>query len=395
MLDRARPLPAAPVALREALGLTLAADVLPLDDQPPFDNSAMDGYAVRAADVAGAAREQPIALTVVETIPAGSWPARIIGAGQAAKIMTGAPLPEGADAVVRVEDTDTAAPQVRLFHEPALGENIRRRGEDLRRGQPALRAGQRLTPARVGLCAAAGCAAVFVHRRPRIGVVVTGEELVEPGEPLPPGKIRNSNSYALHAQILETGGEPVHYGIAPDERRATAALLRRALGECDIVLTSGGVSAGDFDVVKDALADAGGAIFFTRVAQRPGAPLVGGAAGETLFYGLPGNPVSVMVCFEMYVRPAIRRLLGRQNLWRPRLTGCFEEPFRKPAGLTFWARVIVRRDGDRVALTPSAPQGSGVLRSMALGDGLAELPPEMTVAGPGDPLTVHLFDNDD
>ena len=395
MLERARPLPATPTPLRKALGMTLAADIVPRDDQPPFDNSAMDGYAVRAADVASASPESPARLDVIETIPAGSWPQRIVAAGQAAKIMTGAPVPQGADAVVRVEDTTGDGGAVQIRHAPKAGENIRRRGEDLRRGEPALAAGQTLTPGRIGLCAAAGWADVPAHRRPIVGVVVTGEELVEPGEPLAPGKIRNANSYALHAQILEAGGEPRHYGIAPDERGATAALLRRALAECDIVLTSGGVSVGDFDVVEDALRDAGGEIFFTKVAQRPGAPLVGGVGGEALFFGLPGNPVSVMVCFENYVRPVIRRMLGRRNLDRPRVVGRFTEPFRKPAGLTFWARVVMQRGPDGVALTPSAPQGSGVLRSMAYGVGLAELPPHVTIAWPNDDVVVRVFADDD
>jgi len=395
MLERASSLPPIRVKLKSALGLVLAEEVLPLDDQPPFDNSAMDGYALRATDTRGATAERPRRLEVIEVIPAGKMPIKTIAAGQAAKIMTGAPLPRGADAVMRVENTFPDGTGVLIKVEAKPGQEIRKAGEDLQQGRVVLHAGQALHPGRIGLIAAAGLAEVAVHARPRIGILITGEELVEPGEPLPPGKIRNSNGYALYAQILEAGGEPVSYGIVGDDREATKKILQKALAECQVVLSTGGVSMGDFDVVEAALAEAGAQILFTKVTQRPGAPLVGAAAGSTLFFGLPGNPVSSMVCFEVFVRPVIRKMLGRRNLERPTITGYFAEAFKKPAGLTYWARVIVEQVAGKNMLRPSAPQGSGVLRSMALGHGLAEIPADRTAAGPDDPVQVRIFAEDE
>jgi len=391
LLDRARPGKPESIPLKSALGYVLADDVPALHDVPPFDNSAMDGYAVRAAETAGASPENPAVLEAIGFLPAGEHAGSPIGAGQAIKIMTGAPVPEGADAVVMVEETRTEDQDVEILSEMAEGENIRRAGEDVREGDRVAAAGDCITPARIGLIAAVGHADVKVYSKPRVGILITGDELVEPGEDLPPGKIRNSNSYSLFAQVLEAGGEPIEFGIVPDDPSRLRDAFSEAFGWCDLVLSSGGVSMGDLDFVESSAGEAGAEILFTAVAQKPGKPMVGGAVGDVLFFGLPGNPVSVMVCFEIYVRPIIRKMLGFQDLYRPTITGTFANGYRKKPGRMEWVRVTIDRSGGRCILNPSAAQGSGILSSMARGQGLAEVPREVTALGPDDPVTVHLF----
>jgi molybdopterin molybdotransferase len=391
MLEFAKPLGARKVKLRECLGLVLAQEVIPSINHPPFDNSGMDGYALIAADLAGATKETPKTLRVLETIPAGSLPSVEVFSGCASKIMTGAPMPVGADAVVRVEDTRPKKGRVLIFKEAKSGQDIRKMGEGLLRGVAVLASGRQLTPAHIGLAAASGLPELLVYPRPKVGIIVTGSEIVEPGTVLAPGKIYNSNGYMLFNQVLEAGGIPVDYGVAPDDLPSLKKMVRSALDECDIVLTTGGVSMGDYDFVQQAVADLGATIHFTQVSQHPGKAFVGGVADEALFFGLSGSPASVMVCFEIYVRPAIRKILGRKQ-WLPKTcVGSFTEPVKKKPGMTYWSRVIVERRDGSCRLHPSAPRHSGALRSMALGDGLAELPAELDVVPPGMELTVHLF----
>ena len=392
MLDKTRTLPPEKIALRGSLGHVLAEPVVPQDDSPPFDNSAKDGFAVRADDVAGATKENPKRLRVVETIPAGTYPTMSVEVGTTSKIMTGAPLPEGADAVVMVEDTKMTEGQVLIFREVESGQEVRRAGEDLKRGVGVLEPGTVLNAARIGLAAASGYSELLVYPRPKVGILVTGGELVEPGEPLPPGKIRNSNAYALFGQVTEAGGVPLEFGVAHDDRKALEEMISNALEKCDILITSGGVSMGDYDYVTEAAQAAGVELHFTKIAQRPGKPMVGGSAGSKLFFGLPGNPVSVMVCFEVYVRPAIRKMLGRENLFRPTIFGHFRKPFSKVGNLHFWTRVIVEKDEGKILLRPSANQRSDILRSMALGNGLAEIPVGVETVPVGQPVLVHLLE---
>ena len=392
MLHFARPLSPVKAPLKKALGLVLAEPIVPVDDSPPFDNSAKDGYAVRAADLAQADKSAPCRLKVIETIPAGSAPVKRVTAGTASRIMTGAPMPDGADAVVMVEDTASQDDVVMIYKTAAAGQEIRRKGEDLKRGVSTLERGCLINPARIGLAAAAGRLELTVFPRPKVGILVTGEELVEPGQLLAHGKIRNSNRYALYGQVLEAGAIPVEYGIVRDDRSELEAAIARAINECDIVITSGGVSMGNFDYVIESAQAAGVTIHFTKVAQRPGKPMVGGSSDRALFFGLPGNPVSVMVCFEVFVRPAIRKMLGRKNLFRPTITGIFEEPYTKVRWLHFWTRVLVRKQDDRVLVRPAANQRSDILRSMAFGNGLAEIPADWQSVRVGDPVVVHLLD---
>jgi len=391
MLEFAKPLGARKVKLRECLGLVLAQEVIPTINHPPFDNSGMDGYALIAADLVGATIETPKTLRVLETIPAGSLPSVEVFSGCASKIMTGAPMPVSADAVVRVEDTRADNDRVLIFQEAKPGQDIRKMGEGLSRGVAVLASGRQLTPARIGLAAASGLPELLVYPRPKVGIIVTGEEIVEPGTALAPGKIFNSNGYMLFNQVLEAGGIPVDYGVAPDDLSSLENMIHSAMNECDIVLTTGGVSMGDYDFVEQAVADLGVTIHFTQVSQHPGKAFVGGVADEALFFGLSGSPASVMVCFEVYVRPVIRKILGREQWFPKTCVGSFTEPMRKKPGMTYWSRVIVERSDVSCRLHPSAPRHSGALRSMALGDGLAELPAELDLVPPGMELTVHLF----
>lgn len=353
------------VGLIEALGRVLAEDVVSDIDVAPFDNSAMDGYAVRAEDVAAASEETPVRLAVVKHVPAGAFPTRAVGPGQAARIMTGAPMPEGADAVVMVERTrEEDGGAVAVIMAPVKpGENVRRKGEDVRAGEVVLRAGEVVGPAAVGLLASVGCAEPLVYRRPRVAIVATGDELVDVTEKPGPGKIRNSNSYSLSAQVLAAGGEPHVLGVARDDVASTEALLSRA-PEFDLMVTTGGVSMGDYDVVKGVL-ERLGEMDFWKVAMRPGAPQTHGRIGSTPFFGLPGNPTSTMVGFELFVRPVLRKMAGHAALERPRHPVTLAHDVKKKPDRRYFLRARVERDGaGGYVARLSGAQSSAMLTSM-------------------------------
>ncbi len=375
VLERIEPLPAERVDLLASLGRVLAEDVVSDIDVAPFDNSAMDGYAVRAADVADASEERPVRLAVVEHIPAGGFPSVSIGPGEAARIMTGAPIPDGADAIVMVERTrEEDDGRTALILAPTqAGDHIRRRGEDVRAGEVVLERGEVIGPAAIGLMAAVGCARPLVHRCPRVAIVATGDELVEVEEFPGPGKIRNSNSYSLAAQVLSAGGVPHVLGVARDDVASTTALLSRA-SEFDLMVTTGGVSMGDYDVVRDVL-ERLGEMDFWKVAMRPGAPQTHGTIDGTPFFGLPGNPTSTMVGFELFVRPVIRRMLGYRALDRPRHAVTLAHDVRKKPDRRYFLRARVERgpEGGYVARL-SGPQSSAVLTSMHRANALLVLP---------------------
>lgn len=357
--------------LGEILGLVLAENIVAHQHLPPFANSAMDGYAVAAGDTDGASADTPRVLRVLEDLPAGQWPRVPLAPGCAARIMTGAPLPEGSDAVVPVEWTERGDDRtVTIKQSVTRGDYVRPAGEDVQRGETVLREGTLLRPAEIGMLAALGAADALVIPPPAVAIVTTGSELAEPGQPVAPGQIRNSNRYSLAAQVMSCGGRVADVLHVPDEPRAVEEALR-GCAQADVILTSGGVSVGDFDLVKEALARVG-RIQFWRVAVRPGKPLVfGDIEGKPLF-GLPGNPVSSMVAFEVFVRPALDRMRGAapRSHFRGRLAG----PVRhEPDRRTYLRARVIVEDGEFL-IHPAAAQGSGQISSLVEANALAVIP---------------------
>jgi len=362
-------LPAVSVPLLDALGLVLAEDVSADRDVPPFRNSAMDGYAVRADDVARA----PAQLRVVGEVAAGGFPDRAIGRGEAMRIMTGAPMPDGADTVVRVEDTDNRSDVVTITAATPKGLSVRQAGEDLRKGETILTSGTVVRAAEIGLLASVGKAMVRVFKRARVAVLSTGDEIVDVDAPIARGQIRDANRYSLASAIRAAGAEPWVRGIVRDTPDALRAALREAMS-ADAIVTSGGVSVGDHDHLKPVLSELG-SIDFWAIAIRPGRPLAFGELrdGERRvpIFGLPGNTVSSLLTFELFVRPALLRMQGRHNVTRPRARARLLEPVDKIKSLRFFARGIY--DADAGTVTTTGPQGSGILRSMSLANCLIDL----------------------
>ncbi len=368
------------VPILEALGRVLATDVRSDMDVAPFDNSAMDGYAVRACDLVGASEESPVTLAVISHIAAGDYSEEEVGPRQAARIMTGAPVPPGADAVVMVEFTEAGEAEgstrgtVHVMREIKSGENIRRRGEEVVAGDVVLEAGEVVGPAAVGLLASTGHAVAEVYRRPRVAVLSTGDELVEGTEKPGPGKIRNSNSYSISAQVIEAGGVPVRYPVVRDDPKATREAFQRAAAETDFIAASGGVSVGDFDYVKPVLEELGEMEFCT-VAMRPGNPQTLGSIGDVPFFGLPGNPTSTFVGFEIFLRPALRFMQGHVKLDRPRQQAVLAHDVKKKRDRRYFLRALLERCGDgyyTVGLAGS--QSSALLTAAHHGNCLLVLP---------------------
>lgn len=390
ILERVPRLDIEAVDLPDALGRLAADDVRSNLAHPAWDNSAMDGYAVRSADIRGARRERPVRLRVVEEVPAGAFPTRALGPGEAIQVMTGAPIPEGCDGVTRVEHTRPGDEPGTLLvlDDGDAGRNIRRRGEDIRPGQTVVAAGTRLRPAEVGVLASVGAARLRVYRRPRVAILSTGDELADLDdldEVRAGRKIVNSNSYSLAAQCLEAGAVPVILGIARDTRESTRAHLERGL-DADVVVTTAGVAVGEHDYVKEVLEDLGFEPEFWRVRIRPGSPLTFGLLRGRPIFALPGNPVSAMVTFEVFVRPALDRMQGMASPRRPRIAVRAAEKIRTKAGLTHFLRCTLEPAPDgvpRARLT--GPQGSGILTSMTAADALLVVPEDREVLEPGEP----------
>jgi molybdopterin molybdotransferase len=407
VLARVRPPSATEeVPLDQALGRRLAVDAVAEGPFQPFDNSAMDGFAVRAADVSEASAESPVALRVIDESRAGHPSERTLGVGEAIAISTGAMLPAGADAVVRVEDTerppaDSSASRpaadpdplrdaVSIRVAPSLGANVRRAGEDIAAGETVLRAGAALGPAELGALATIGLDPVHVFRRPRVAILSSGDELTPPGEPLGPGAIRDSNSRTVPALATLAGAEVVSVDWTPDDPEATRAALGRAL-EADVAIVCGGVSVGEHDHVKAALADLGAEEVFWRVALKPGGPTWFGTRGETLVFGLPGNPVSVMVTFLTFVRPALIAMAGGDPATR-RTTARLGAAYEKPTDRAHAVRCRLELDERGWVATPLPRQGSHILTSMLAADALALIPTESAGMAAGDTVEVELLD---
>lgn len=404
-LEAVCPVVVEEVPLEGAYGRVLAEDVYSGVLVPPWDNSAMDGFAVRSADLPGESLDcdgpqasgEGVVFEVLETIPAGAVARHALRPGAVARIMTGASLPMGADAIVLREDSAPEPPgpegeeRVRLRGGAPAGQHVRRAGEELRPGDRLLASGAVLSPAAVGLCASVGRTSVTVARKPRVALIATGDEVVAPGQPRGPGQIWSSNTLALAGLVLEAGGVAVDCGIAPDTLEGTRLAFRRALG-CDFIVSTGGVSVGDFDVVKQALAEEGAEMRFWKVRMKPGKPLAFGVIGGRPAFGLPGNPVSCAVNFLQFVRPVLRRSLGDPRPFLPVLDATLRGSVRKAPGREELVRVHLSWEASGLVATPTGAQGSSLITSLVRGHGLALLASDCTGLEDGARVAVQIYD---
>src|SRR5437016_8470858 len=368
-----------------ALGRVLAEPIVSRATIPPWPNSSMDGYAVRAQDTNG----EPVELAIVGRIIAGAMPSRPLRAGESMRIFTGAPLPEGADAVVPQEDVAADDRRVTVRGRIAPGAYVRPAGEDVRTGDLVVKPGGVVGAAEVGLLATLGYSQVMVYRRPRVAILSTGNELADLGTEPGPGQIPNTNTYSLMAQVLETGGDPISLGVAPDRMEAIEERVRRAR-DADVILSSAGVSVGELDLVREAFTRAGAELHLWQVSMRPGKPITFGSLGGRPIFGLPGNPVSAMVTFELFVRPALLKMAGHTRLTRPTVHARALAPIPNPGARRGFLRVTVTPDDGGYGVRLTGDQGSSILKSMVLADGLAIVAPDTTIE-PGGAVEVILL----
>ena len=368
ILSEIKPLGMESVNILSSMGRVLGEDIVADTDNPSWDNSAMDGYAVRAVDTKEASKDQPVTLQIIEDLPAGYVAKKSVKRGQTIRIMTGAPMPNGADAVIMVEET--ARPEargkrqeVKVFKEAKVGDNVRKAGEDFKKGDIVLRKGMTIRPPEIGMLAAVGKPNVYVYQQPNVAVLSTGDELIEIEEAPMNGKIRNSNSYAIAAQIKACGATPIQLGIARDTKKDLKEKLEFGL-TADCIVSSGGVSVGDFDFVKDVLKQMGSEMRFWKVAMKPGKPLAFGVIANKPAFGLPGNPISSMVAFEQFARPAILKMMGKKDIFKRAFDALLTKPVKKKAGRMHFVRAALEQKHGRFYVTPLEGQGSGILSSM-------------------------------
>lgn len=399
ILDHFQPLEPEWVGILNGLDQVLAEDVHSDMNVPPFDNSAMDGYALQAADTKGASHAQPVTLEIIANLAAGYTTKMQVEPGTAIRIMTGAPLPPGADAVVRFEETSEwhgrdskrRGRKIKIFKEVKPGKNVRLAGEDMKKGELILAKGTFLRPQEIGILASLGRSRIQVIRRPRVAILATGDELIAIDEKIAPGKIRNSNEYTCAALVQHYGGIPIRLGIARDQAEEIAAKIQEGLAEkADLFLTSGGVSKGDYDIVKDVL-NAEGEMRFWQVNMKPGKPLAFGTIQGIPLIGLPGNPVSVMVSFEQFARPAILKMQGKTELTKPTVKATLEEDVQTSSRRSF-RRVIVEKRNGKYYARSTGPQGSGILTSLVKANGLAIIPEDVRQMKAGEEVTVQMLD---
>ena len=391
VLDAATPLGCEKVGLLDALGRVLGEDIVAPRDNPPWNNSAMDGFAVRWEDIRKEHEiTKPAELTIVEDVQAGQIATKSVGPGEAIRIMTGAPVPEGADTVVRVEFTEPSATHVRIFKPEPHGANIRPKGEDVKEGECIIPKGTQLRPAEIGMLAILAKSFVLVHQRPRVAILSTGDELADLDEKFDENKIVNSNSYGIAAAVQEAGGVPLLLGIAKDTPESLKEKISQGLG-CDIVVLSGGVSMGDSDFTKVVFAELGADMHFWKLAIRPGQPLAFGKIQGKLAFGLPGNPVSSMVTFEQLVRLAVMKMGGCRHLMRPVVEAEFQEKFSKHPDRRHFLRGILKQENGKLTVRTTGPQGSGILTSMVKANGLIDIPEEVEKINPGDTVRVQVL----
>ena len=376
ILSRVGPLSVERVDIMGALGRVLAEPIVSRATIPPWPNSSMDGYAVRAQDTNG----EPVELAIVGRIIAGAMPSRPLRAGESMRIFTGAPLPEGADAVVPQEDVAADDRRVTVRGRIAPGAYVRPAGEDVRTGDLVVKPGGVVGAAEVGLLATLGYSQVRVYRRPRVAILSTGNELADLGTQPGPAQIPNTNTYSLMAQVIEAGGEPTNLGVAPDQLEAITERVRWGLAAADVLVTSAGVSVGELDLVREALERSGAELHLWQVSMRPGKPITFGTRDGRPVFGLPGNPVSAMVTFELFVRPALRRMAGADVIDRPRIRARALDRIANPGSRRGYLRVTLTPEGLSYGARLTGDQGSAILRSMVLADGLAVVAPDTTIA---------------
>ncbi len=391
VLEATAPLGLEKVPILDALGRVLGEDIIAERDNPPWDNSAMDGFAVRWEDIKQEhAIAKPVTLKVIEDVPAGKTPTQTVGPGQAIRIMTGAPIPKGADTVIKVEDTEHTPDSVKVFKPEVRGANIRPQGEDVKKGDCILAKGTQIRPAEAGMLAILAKSFVLVYQRPRVAILSTGDELADLDERFSEDKIINSNSYGIAAAVQEAGGIPILLGIAKDQPAALKEKISHGLN-ADILVLSGGVSMGDYDFTKAVFKDLGAEMNFWRLAIRPGQPLAFGKIQGKLAFGLPGNPVSSMVTFEQLVRPAILKMGGHRSYGRPVVQAIFQEKFSKKPDRRHFLRGILTREDGVFTVRTTGDQGSGILTSMVKANCLIDVPVEVERLNPGDTVSVHLL----
>ncbi len=391
ILSHIQPLGLERVPLLESLGGVIGEDVFARRDIPPLDNSAMDGYALRFEDVQKASENHPVRLEVIEDLPAGFIAKRTVGRGQAIRIMTGAPIPKGADTVIPVEDTKKEDGFVLIYKVIPLGENIRKAGEDVRKGDRIISKGDIILPAGVGMLASVGRSSVSVYQKPLVAILCTGDELVDVDETLEEGKIISSNSYTLAAQVKDCGGVPVQLGIAKDRKEEIREKLRQGI-RADVLISSAGVSVGDYDFVKDVLGELGMQMAFWQVAMKPGKPLAFGTIQGKPVFGLPGNPVSSMVSFEQFVRPSLLKMMGHRHIFRPVVDAILQENIEKKTGRRHFIRAFISFKEGSYFATTTGDQGSGILRSMVKANGLIVISEDQEIVRAGERVKVQLLD---
>jgi molybdopterin molybdotransferase len=392
ILASARLMGTEKINILDAQRRAIAENIYAGRDIPSVDNSAMDGYALRAADTRGATPKKPVWFKIIEEIPAGKIPRKKLRSKEAARIMTGAIIPGGADAVIRQENTRREGNLVAVLTPVARKTDIRFAGEDVRKGELVIHKNSVLGAAQIGMLAALGKKSVLVYKKPRVAIMATGDELVDIDTNPSPGKIVNSNSYSLATLVDDCGGVPVILGITRDNKSALKQKFSTALKN-DVIISSGGVSVGDYDLVKDIMANMGNSMYFWQVAMRPGKPLAFGAIKGVPLFGLPGNPVSTMVSFEQFVRPYLLKIQGHRNIFRPVLKAISAENLEKKAGVKNFLRAIVKREKDKYIVKTTGNQGSGILKSMVTANALIILGEKETKIKKGDKVTVQLLDD--
>ena len=391
VLSCTHPLGSEKVSILEALRRVCAEDILANRDIPPFDNSGMDGYAVRTGDIQNASPDHPAQLEVIEDLPAGFIPKKRVERGKAIRIMTGAVIPEGADSVIPVEETKIDGRFVSILEAGFQGGHIRRAGGDFKKGDRVIARGDLVRPADVGIIATMGRSFVSVYQRPLVAILCTGEELIDVDEDLEGVKIVSSNSYTLAAQVKDCGAIPLQLGIAKDRKAEIEEKLRQGL-RADVLISSAGVSVGDYDFVKDVLGDLGVEIVFWKVAMKPGMPVAFGMVQGKLVFGLPGNPVSSMVSFEQFVRPSLLKMMGHRQLFRPVIEAILKQDIEKQPGKRHFIRSFVTFEDGRYFVTMTGPQGSDILTSMVRANGLVIIPENREIVRAGEKVKVQLLD---